>query len=59
MMNQLGVNKEHLQDLLESAQDLFQVAHKHVVDQIVKRDGCFSPFGLAVSADREYVVAGI
>jgi hypothetical protein len=53
------MNKQHLQKLLESTQDLFRTTHEHAVNEIVKRDGYFSPFGIGVSADGEYIVAGI
>jgi len=53
------MNKQHIQKLLESTQELFLTTHKHVVDEIVKRNGYFFPFGIGVSPDGEYIVAGI
>ena len=53
------MDKQHIQKLLESTQELFLTTHKHVVDEIVKRNGYFFPFGIGVSADGEYIVAGI
>lgn len=53
------MNQPTTQQLLESTQALFQIVHRHVVDEIVKRNGQFSPFGVGVSAEGEYRIAGI
>ena len=52
------MNEQHVQ-LLESTQELFKTTHKHVVNEIVKRNGYISPFGIGISVDGEYVIAGI